>query len=133
MPNEETSHSLKSVEKQEGESLRSLREFLKTKANEKGIRDRHRLRSEWLGAIRRLVDQILDWLRQSDPQGVLDIQPYEVARTELDLGTYDAPALKIRLGFDIWNRPRFRIWQGRSRRISMTWQSCFSSPSSKRQ
>jgi len=98
MPNEETSPSLKSPEAKGRESLLSFRDFLKAKADELGVRDRHRRRGEWLGAIHRLLDQIRDWLRESDPEGVLDIEPYEVSRTEQDLGTYDAPALKIRLG-----------------------------------
>src|SRR5271166_3118980 len=87
MPNEETSPSLKSTETKGRESL-SFREFLKAKADELGVRDRHRRRGEWLGAIHRLLDQIQDWLRESDPEGVLDIEPYEVSRTEQDPGTY---------------------------------------------
>ncbi len=98
MPNEETSPSLKSPEAKGRESLLSFRDFLKAKADELDVRDRHRRRGEWLGAIHRLLDQIRDWLRESDPEGVLDIEPYEVSRTEQNLGTYDAPALKIRLG-----------------------------------
>jgi hypothetical protein len=97
MPNEETSPSLKSPETKGRESL-SFRDFLKAKADELGVRDRHRRRGEWLGAIHRLLEQMRDWLRESDPEGVLDIEPYEVSRTEQNLGTYDAPALKIRLG-----------------------------------
>ena len=88
MPNEETSQSLKTVEANNRDPLQSLRDFLKAKANDPGVRDRHRLRKEWLGAIRRLFDQILAWLREADPEEVLDIQPYEVARTEHHLGTY---------------------------------------------
>lgn len=76
----------------------TFREFLKTKADEFGVRDRHRRREEWLNAINRLLTQFQDWLRQADPEGLLDVLRYEVARTEQSLGTYDAPALKIRLG-----------------------------------
>lgn len=86
MPNEETSPSLKSPEAKGRESLISFRDFLKAKADELGVRDRHRRRGDWLGAIHRLLDQIRDWLRESDPEGVLDIEPYEVSRTEQDLG-----------------------------------------------
>ena len=88
MPNEETSPSLKSPEAKGRESLISFRDFLKAKADELGVRDRHRRRGDWLGAIHRLLDQIRDWLRESDPEGVLDIEPYEVSRTEQDLGLY---------------------------------------------
>jgi hypothetical protein len=98
MPDEETPSLPKTSEASGRKPLPSFREFLKTKADETGVKDRHRRRGEWLGAIHRLLDQIRDWLRESDPEGVLDIEPYEVSRTEHDLGTYDAPALKIRLG-----------------------------------
>ena len=98
MPDEETHSSAKTSEASGRRPLLSFREFLKTKADETGVKDRHRRRGEWLGAIHSLIDQIRDWLRESDPEGVLDVEPYEVSRTERDLGTYDAPALKIRLG-----------------------------------
>lgn len=98
MPDQESPSSPKTSEASGGKPLLSFREFLKTKADETGVKDRHRRRVEWLEAIRRLLDQIRDWLREFDPEGVLDIEPYEVSRTEHDLGTYDAPALKIRLG-----------------------------------
>ena len=77
MPNEETSPSLKSPEAKGRESLLSFRDFLKAKGDELGVRDRHRRRGEWLGAIHRLLDQIRDWLRESDPEDVLDIEPYD--------------------------------------------------------
>jgi hypothetical protein len=76
----------------------SFQEFLRGKAEAFGVRDRHRRRSEWLDAIRRLFEEIRGWLRESDPEGLLDVEMYEVARTEPDLGTYEAPALKIHLG-----------------------------------
>ena len=98
MPDEASSSSSGTSEASGRKPMLSFREFLKTKADEAGVKDRHRRRSEWLDAIRRLFDQIREWLRESDPEGVLDIEPYEVSRTEPDLGTYDAPALKIRLG-----------------------------------
>ena len=53
---------------------------------------------QWLEAINRLYDQIRGWLREDDPEGLLDIVPYQVSRTEPILGTYDAPALQILLG-----------------------------------
>jgi hypothetical protein len=84
--------------RQEHTPALSFREFLRAKAEELGIRDRHRRRNEWLGALHRLADQLQDWLRQSDPEGLLDIEPYEVARSEHKLGNYNAPALKIRFG-----------------------------------
>jgi hypothetical protein len=98
MPDQESPSLPKATEASGKKPSLSFREFLKTKADETGLKDRHRRRVEWLEAIRRLLDQIRDWLREFDPERVLDIEPYEVSRTEHDLGTYDAPALKIRLG-----------------------------------
>lgn len=51
----------------------SLREFLKAKADEYGVRDRHRLRDEWLASLNQLLDQLQEWLREADPEGLLDI------------------------------------------------------------
>jgi hypothetical protein len=76
----------------------SFAEFLRRKGEEFHVRERHGRRSEWLGAINRLYDQIREWLREADPEGLLDIVPYQVSRTEPILGTYDAPALQILLG-----------------------------------
>ena len=98
MPEQETSSSQGTSETGRDKALLSFREFLKVKAKETGGGERRHRRSEWLGAIRRLIDQIREWLPQSDPEEVLDIEPYEVSRTERELGTYDAPALKIQLG-----------------------------------
>ena len=98
MPDEETPSSSMISEASGRKPLLSFREFLKTMADEAGVKGRRRRREEWLGAINRLLTQIRDWLREFDPDGVLDVEPYEVSRTEHDLGTYDAPALKIRLG-----------------------------------
>jgi hypothetical protein len=75
----------------------SFQEFLRQKVEGSNWRDRKRLREEWLGAVNRLFDQIQDWLRESDPEGLIEVVPYEVMRVEGQLGVYDAPALKIRL------------------------------------
>ncbi len=98
MPDDETRSSSQTSEREGREPTLSFRDFLKTKAGESGTRDRHRRRAEWLGALHRLLEQIREWLREFDAEEVLDIEPYEVARTEHDLGTYDAPALRSRLG-----------------------------------
>jgi hypothetical protein len=75
----------------------SFQEFLRQKVEGSDWRDRKRLRSEWLDTLNRLLDQIRAWLRESDPEGVLELVPYEVERVEEQLGVYDAPALQIRL------------------------------------
>jgi hypothetical protein len=78
----------------------SFQEFLQQKVEGSDWRDRKRLRSEWLGALNRLLDQIQEWIGESDPEGILEFVTYEVERVEGRLGVYDAPALKIRLNTD---------------------------------
>lgn len=41
----------------------SFQEFLRQKVEGSDWRDRKRLRTEWLGALNRLLDQIREWLR----------------------------------------------------------------------
>lgn len=78
----------------------TFQEFLRQKAEGTSSRDRIRHRDEWLGALNRLFDLIRNFLRQADPDDLLEIVPYEVQRVENRLGVYDAPAMKIRLGTD---------------------------------
>jgi hypothetical protein len=78
----------------------SFQEFLRQKLEGSNWKDRKGLRTEWLGALNRLLDQIRDWIRESDPEGVIEIVAYEVVRAEERLGVYDAPAFKIRLNTD---------------------------------
>src|SRR4051812_17764722 len=77
-----------------------FQEFLKQKTAGSDIRERNRSRMDWLGALNRLNEQIRDWLRAADPEGLLEVVPYEIQRAESRLGIYDAPALKIRLNAD---------------------------------
>jgi len=76
----------------------TFQEFLRAKAEEYGVRDRHQLRNAWIDSLNQLLDQLQEWLQQADPESLLDIVRYKVARTERGFGTYDAPAMKIRLG-----------------------------------
>jgi hypothetical protein len=78
----------------------SFQEFLRQKVEGSDWRDRNRTRGEWLGALNRLLDQIQDWLRELDPEDVLELITYQVERVEERLGVYDAPALKIRVNTD---------------------------------
>jgi hypothetical protein len=78
----------------------TFQEFLRQKAEGTSSRDRIRHRDEWLGALNRLFDLIRNFLREADPDDLLEIVPYEVQRVEDRLGVYDAPAMKIRLGTD---------------------------------
>lgn len=78
----------------------SLQEFLRKKTEGTNLLERNRLRSEWLDSLNRLIDQIRGWLREADPEEVLEVVPYVVERVEQRLGVYNAPALMIRLGTD---------------------------------
>lgn len=82
----------------ESPALLNFQEFVKTRAEEYGSKERRERREEWLLAIRHFLDCIDGWLYHADPQQYLDKIPYEVSRTEPLLGTYDAPALRIALG-----------------------------------
>src|SRR5262249_22205502 len=79
------------------EKLR-FQDWLQKKAEESGSPDVVRRRDEWVTALKRLHDQIVAWLNESDPRGLLAVERFEVARTDPILGTYDAPAIRIRVG-----------------------------------
>ena len=78
-------------------ALLSLREFLQAKGSQPSVRERHRLRREWTTAIDLFMEQVRAWLAEADPDQVLDIEPYTISLTEMQLGTYDVPALRISL------------------------------------
>jgi hypothetical protein len=78
----------------------SFQEFLRQKTEGSNWKDRGRNRQEWLDALTRLFDQIRAWIREADPEGVLELVSYQVQRVEDRLGVYDAPAMKIRLNLD---------------------------------
>jgi hypothetical protein len=75
----------------------SFQEFLRKKTEGSAWRERKERRAEWLGALDRLFAQFRIFLREADPEGLIEIVDYEVERVEERLGVYDAPALKIRL------------------------------------
>lgn len=78
-------------------ALLSLREFLRSKGAQGSVRERHRLRHEWVAAIHLFMEEVRSWLAEADPDQVLDIEPYTISITEAALGTYDVPALRINL------------------------------------
>ena len=45
-----------------------------------------------------LYEQILSWIQEADPKGLLIVERMELTRREPRLGTYTAPAMKISLG-----------------------------------
>ncbi len=76
----------------------SFQEFLSQKSRGSDWKERKLIRLAWLRAVDRLLAQVREFLREADPEGVLETTAYQVERVEEPLGVYDAPALKIRLG-----------------------------------
>ncbi|HEV3257147.1 MAG TPA: hypothetical protein VG013_09730 [Gemmataceae bacterium] len=56
---------------------------------------------EWRAAIERLFEQIRAWLRESDPEGVIEIEEGKQDITEPGLGRYRVPRLDMRV-FGKW-------------------------------
>ena len=75
-----------------------FKEWLEKKAQEVNQPERLRHRSEWIAALDQFYEQIMNWIQESDPKGLLIIERMELTRAEPRLGTYVAPALKISLG-----------------------------------
>ncbi len=80
--------------------MTTLKDFLGLEADKWNAeaRKRETTRNEWLDAVRRLLDQIQQWLKEADSRGVLEKIPTTVEIGELELGYYQAPSLTIRLG-----------------------------------
>jgi hypothetical protein len=76
----------------------TFREFLKKKANDEAGPDRARRREEWLASVKALLTQVRDWLKESDPDGLLDVRTTVYERVEQELGVYAVEGLRIRLG-----------------------------------
>jgi hypothetical protein len=79
--------------------VKTLKEFLAEHAEiERGRADEKRdLQQEWTGALHRLIGQIREWLRDSDPEYLLEIEESDHEIRGVDVGVYTAPGLVIRL------------------------------------
>lgn len=76
----------------------TFQEFLSELAREQGGPDVRARRKEWVEAVERLISQIRDWLRESDPDGVLEVRRRVFDRAEPGLGRYEVPGLEIGVG-----------------------------------
>src|SRR5258707_1241515 len=56
---------------------------------------------EWRTAIEHLFDQIRAWLKESDPEGLIEIEPSQAEVREPGLGRYRVPRLDLR-AFGKW-------------------------------
>jgi hypothetical protein len=56
---------------------------------------------EWRAAIERLFGQLRAWLKESDPEGIIEVEESHQDLTEPGLGRYRVPRLNLR-AFDKW-------------------------------
>jgi hypothetical protein len=79
--------------------VRTLEEFLHERAEiERGrAHEKIAVQKEWIGAVRRLIDQMAAWLRAADTEHLLEVEEECHKLREIDVGVYTAPVLVIRL------------------------------------
>jgi hypothetical protein len=79
--------------------MKTLKEFLNERAEiERGRADEKKaIQQEWIWAVRRLVQQIREWLLAADQEHLLRVDERYYELREVDVGVYTAPGLVIRL------------------------------------
>jgi hypothetical protein len=88
---------------QESRMTTTLKEFLREQAekHQAEIRSGQATVAEWRAAIERLFAQLHGWLRESDPEGIIEIKEGETEITEQGLGRYRVPRLDLQ-AFGKW-------------------------------
>lgn len=91
-----------------------LRELLQAEgARFRAERDkRKQTLSEWQELLKGLFARVRGWLKDSDPEGLLDVEDDTVTIHDPALGEYEAPVLRITLGresVDIVPRARYGV------------------------
>lgn len=76
----------------------SFQEFIQKKAREELHDDRRELIAEWIVSINQLTGTMLNWIRQSDPEGLVTVSPLALRRIEQGLGEYEVQGMRIQLG-----------------------------------
>lgn len=76
--------------------MATLREFLIAKAHKPNQIERRKRRDDWVAAVKRLMAQLQDWLREADAEGYLDITKIPIEKHEESIGTYVVHGLEIR-------------------------------------
>lgn len=81
----------------------SFTEFLREQAakREQATAKRQEILSEWFDSLHRLYGQVREWLRSSDPDGILKLEDSRWEVREEGLGRYEAPRLDIK-GLGRW-------------------------------
>jgi hypothetical protein len=79
-------------------TVKTLREFLEERAeiDRNQADEKKAIQQEWIESVRRLIQQIKDWLIDSDPARLLEIDETSHELREIDVGVYTAPGLLIR-------------------------------------
>ncbi len=79
--------------------MSTLEEFLTERAEiQRGRADRTiAFQEEWIGAVRRLINQMTEWLRAADREHLLEIEEEQHKLREIDVGVYTIPGLAIYL------------------------------------
>lgn len=79
--------------------MKALSEFLKQHAEKhQGKKEEFdRLREEWVQSIQRLMNQLQTWLREADPEHLLEAKQHFVEYNEEAIGHYTVPSLVIYL------------------------------------
>lgn len=79
--------------------MQTLKEFLSARAAvERGRADEKKaLQTEWIWAVRRLVQQVKDWLSDADQEKLLQVKEDHQEVRESELGVYSVPRLIIQL------------------------------------
>jgi hypothetical protein len=79
--------------------VKTLKEFLAEHAEiERGrAKEKKAMQQEWRESLHRLVQQIQEWLRDSDPEHLLEVEETHHDIREFNVGAYTAPGLVIRL------------------------------------
>ncbi len=75
----------------------SLREFIEEKSWALNYRERRQRRQEWVDAVARLMAQLRGWLKEADPDGLLDVVPLPIDKIEQGMGRYQTQGLRIDL------------------------------------
>jgi hypothetical protein len=79
--------------------VKTLREFLSEHAEMERSRANFKkdLQTEWIWAVRRLNEQIKEWLLDADQERLLKIDERQYEIREVDVGVYTVPGLVIRM------------------------------------
>jgi hypothetical protein len=81
----------------------AFRDFLRQQAEKHQVEDatRQAIIDEWQTAIERLFLQMREWLKESDPEGLVEIKENQQDVTEPGLGRYNVSRLDLR-AFGKW-------------------------------